>query len=423
MRFEYYQHHMSRRHLLGGMAAAGAAVGLGGAMTGAAGAAPPQEDGFLPSGSTLSHVDDYDDHLDIENAENGNWWATTRARYGEDDQRGTLNEITPRKQAQALRLLQGGNRVVTHNLGHLLRNGVPGFAVYPPRRFSQRITVFGYEPDRDDFFSTDLRGFEGEDAWRAADRAEGPLGYLMHPGPVGANGVSYHEERFLEGGTYQLATQLDALGHYGYFEWYYNGYNAKEFATPTGLAKLGIENVGPILTRGLLIDVLGYKQAHGSLDVQVVNGNAMLNDTYRITVEDLVATMKWERIKRITPGDVVLIRTGWHHLAEDPETHDRYLAGEPGIYLREAKFLGDHRPAIIGSDTFGLELIPVSDPTGIVFPVHTELMPKRGIHIGEGIITDSLAEEGTHEFVYVYMPQHALGATAGNNSPIALTRG
>ncbi len=52
-----------------------------------------------------------------------------------------------------------------------------------------------------------------------------------------------------------------------------------------------------------------------------------------------------------------------------------------------------------------------------------KLIPKRGIRIGEGIRTNSLAAEGVHEFVYCYMPQYAWGSTAGNTAPMAMTRG
>ena len=53
-------------------------------------------------------------------------------------------------------------------------------------------------------------------------------------------------------------------------------------------------------------------------DVQTINGDKMLKDTYRITLEDIQATLKWEKVKGIEPGDVVLIRTGWDNLADDP---------------------------------------------------------------------------------------------------------
>jgi kynurenine formamidase len=184
---------------------------------------------------------------------------------------------------------------------------------------------------------------------------------------------------------------------------------------------LGNELVGPLITRGVLLDVLGWKQAHGGSDLQTINGRQMLTDYYRVTLDDLQATMAWEGIDGFEPGDVILIRTGWWWLAEDPATYDHYLNTEPGIYIREAKYLADHRPAIIGSDAWALEVVANPDLTEWAFPVHTALIPQHGIRIGEGIITDSLAEIGAHTFVYSYMPQHAWGATAGNTAPVGLT--
>ncbi|MEZ5406564.1 MAG: cyclase family protein [Acidimicrobiales bacterium] len=432
MRFDHLHHHyeINRRQLLSGAAKLGAgaavAMGTGGMLAGAAGAddGPREKKDDKPrGGDEVKILGRYNDDFDVAGALDGTWAKETSARYGKDDQRGSLNEITPRKTARALKLLEGSKKVVTHNLGHLMVDGAPGYVTFPPRRYSQRLTALGYTPKDPNFFSTTTPGLAGEDEWRAADRTRGPLGYLQSSVPSGTNTLSGHEERFLEGGTYQIMTQLDNLPHIGVKEVYYNGFRADDFATPLGVSKLGLEHVGPIVTRGILLDVLGWKQSRRSGDVQTVNGNPMLADTYRITLEDLLDTMKWEGIKGIEAGDVVLIRTGWDSLADDPSTYDRYLATEPGIYLREAKYLGDHRPAVIGADSWALEIVGVADPRGYAFAVHQELIPKRGIRIGEAIRTNSLAAEGAHEFVYCYMPQHAWGATAGNTPPMAMTRG
>jgi kynurenine formamidase len=307
-------------------------------------------------------------------------------------------------------------------------NGFPAYVTFPPRKFEQRLTALGYTPNDPNFFQTTATGFEGEDEWRAADRkniaAGGPgLGYLQGTTGLGENNLSAHEERYPEGATLQRATQLDGLAHIGVGDVFYNGFSAKDFATPAGVSRLGIEKVGPVVTRGILLDVLGYKQKKGSNDVITLNGHPTLHDTYRITLEDILDTMKWEGIGSIEAGDVVLIRTGWDRLADDPALYDRYLTSEPGIYLREAKFLADHRPAIIGADSWALELVGVADERGYAFAVHQELMPKRGIRIGESIRTNSLAEQGIHEFVYFYMPEYYWGGTAGSTAPVALTRG
>ena len=57
---------------------------------------------------------------------------------------------------------------------------------------------------------------------------------------------------------------------------------------------------------------------------------------------------------------------------------------------------------------------------GNAFPVHQVLIVQHGIRIGESIVTEQLAEDGVFEFVYLYNPQYAAGATAGNTAPFVL---
>ncbi|MGE3356886.1 MAG: cyclase family protein [Acidimicrobiia bacterium] len=431
MRFDHLHHHLSRRSLLkAGAATTALAVAGTGGMGSLAGAA---EGGAKRSGGGGGgKPGDYDDSFSTAGALDGSWARETTARYGADDQRGTLNEITPEKTACALALAQG-DAVKTVIMAHVLRNGIAAYRAFPQRRYEQRITQLGYEPgDPSKWFSTTTPGLEGEDEWRAADRANGPLGYSQGVTPFGTNKLSGHEERFPEGGTYQIATQLDGLAHIGVQDVFYNGYKASEFATPEAVTKLGIEHVGPIVTRGVLLDVLSLKLAKSPGDTQMVEGRPMLAGTYRITIEDLQAAMKMGGIKKIEPGDVVVIRTGWNQLAElaleargtdDFATlNDKYLNTEPGIYLREAKWLGDHRPAVVASDSWALEVLGVDFGDGFAFPVHNELITKRGIRIGESVVSDGIVEAGVSEFCYCYMPNHAYGATAGCTAPYALLK-
>jgi kynurenine formamidase len=425
MRLEHLEYHMNRRSLLATMAKAGAAgallSGAGTGLLGTTSGASTRSRSGAPDG--VGAPGDYDDIVSVEGALNGEWAAATSARYGAEDERGTLNEITPEKTARALCLLEGASAVHTFGLGHLMVNGFPAYVTFPPRLYSQRLVQLGYEPaDPSLWFSTATPGLDGVDEWRAADRASGPLGYSQGTAPLGANMVSGHEERFLEGGTYQIATQLDNLSHIGVGDVFYNGFRASEVATPLGMSKLGMHAVTPFVTRGVLLDVLGWKMTEGGgADVQTVDGHDMLADAYRVTLDDLQSTMAWAGVDGIEPGDVVLIRTGWWWLAENPDTYERYLTSEPGIHVAEAKWLGDHRPALVGSDAWGMEVVgnPDLDPD-LAFPCHTELIPRRGVRIGESVITDALAERGVSEFVYSYAPQWAWGATAGNTPPVAL---
>jgi hypothetical protein len=410
-------HRLSRREALEyavGVGAAGtlAGIGLRSEAAGAAGEPRP------PVGSEDAGERFDDEMFDVEAVLEGAWDNTRFYRRG--DQRGTFQEVTPRKTSRALRLLDPRRPVQTYNLGDLLFNGYPAYATTPARTYNQRLTVLGYQPPAE---------FEG---------------VLQSPSPLGPNRVSVHEERFREtvrsapyAGTYQIATQLDNLGHVGVGPVFYGGHRGPEIAASWGTRRLGNEHMGPIVTRGVLLDVLGLKLEQGDAGAieTAGNGEPHLAGTYRITLEDLRSAMRRGRVRRIEPGDVVLIRTGWNQLvhpkdpvghAPDDATHPghpdhvKYLSSEPGIYLREARWLAEHRPAIIGADTWALEVVGNSVSGDNAFPVHQELITHYGVRIGEGIVTDGLARDGVHEFVYVCTPQYALGATAGNTPPAAL---
>ena len=109
-------------------------------------------------------------------------------------------------------------------------------------------------------------------------------------GPLGANEAVAHEA-LVSGEIGQVGTQFDGLGHIGVGDSFYNGLSRDEFATPEGLTQLGIEQVGPIVTRGVLIDVAGYK------------GSARLEGGYEITRDDLQQALERQGVT-ITRGDV-----------------------------------------------------------------------------------------------------------------------
>src|SRR6058998_4402356 len=73
----------------------------------------------------------------------------------------------------------------------------------------------------------------------------------------------------------QVGTQLDGFTHQTIGDSLYNCVKLDDVQTRTGFKKLGIENVGALFTRGVLIDVAGLK------------GVDTLPDTYEITVQDL----------------------------------------------------------------------------------------------------------------------------------------
>lgn len=395
---------LDRREVLELVAKSGVAGAI--AALGVTASAEPAKAQGQGGGGTFT-----DDVFDYANPDNLKKWAPSR--YGKNDQRGSFNEVTPEKTAAALALLGSGRKVKTYNLGELVWNGFPAFATTPARGHHMRMTVTGYTPPPD---------FE----------ANG--GYITSLTPIGSNKVSVHEERFPSlplapaGSTYQIATQLDNLNHVGAAEFFYNGHRGPDFLTAYGTTKLGGEHMGPIVTRGVVLDILGLKIAQGAtgaLGAPAPNGQPVLRGDYRITLEDIDAAMHREQILSIGPGDVVMFRTGWSQLLKGRTAAGitRWSAAEgmPGPYVREGRFLGSSRCACVTSDTWALEVLGSADNVpGTAFPVHQDLLMRYGVRIGESVVVDELVADGVYECVYIVTPQFVEGSTCGNTPPVAL---
>jgi hypothetical protein len=207
------------------------------------------------------------------------WWPS---KWGKDDQIGATNLVTPAKILDALKLVKAGK---LYEMSHLYESSMPMFG---QRSFTLRIPG-------------------------------GPTG-----GPLGANNVIYHDE-FVAGEIGQVGTQLDGLGHIGMAlrgedrneMRFYNGFTAAEVSDANGLKKLGIEHVKPIITPGLLFDLVAVKGRN-------------LNLGEEITVADLEAAMARQRMAAdaVKPGDCVFLHTGWGSLWN--KDNATFTKGEPG---------------------------------------------------------------------------------------------
>jgi hypothetical protein len=343
--------------------------------------------GTTKPGGDAGAVEFDDEPFELAAVEAGAW---VPGPYGPDDQRGTYNEITPTTTAQALATLDCSRPVSTYNLSETLYRGFPAIG---GREYIQTLCVTGWKPPDE---------FQG----LVSERDE----------PIGPWHICSLEERVSS--TYNMGTKINGLHHVGVNGTFYNGFRLDDIAKEWGTTKLGNEVQGPIVTRGVLIDVLGYKQDAEPRDCQQLDsGESLLRDGYRITIEDIEATLEWEGVMNpIGPGDVVLIRTGWRQLiSADPA---RYLTGKrPGPHLRESRYLAARRPAIIGMDSwkFGVHR---ENPGEDMLP-HQELPGKYGIRVGEAVPSDELAEDGVYDFVFSFCPQNARGAVGGSCPPVA----
>jgi kynurenine formamidase len=185
---------------------------------------------------------------------------------------------------------------------------------------------------------------------------------------------------------------------------FYNGGTVQDIVEPWGLARLGIESVPPIVTRGILVDMASYK------------GNARLDKGYVVTIADLEGALATEGL-RLRPGDAVLFHTGWGGLWG--KDNDTFLSGEPGPGLDLIEHLYDARVALVGADTWSLGPVPGEDVER-PFLVPQTLYVKMGLFGLENLATEVLADTGVHEFLFVLTHAKTRGSTAAVVAPAAL---
>jgi len=202
----------------------------------------------------------------------------------------------------------------------------------------------------------------------------------------------------------QVGTQFDGFAHQTHNNVHYNCFKTEDIVTRNGFTKLGIEKVGMLMTRGVLIDIAGFK------------GVPMLGDTYEITVEDLDGAIK-KRNLTFQPGDAIIIHTGWGKLWNtDPA---RYAKGNPGIGVKAAEFLLAKDPILLGADTAPVEVNPNPDKL-ISLPLHQMALVVSGVHLLENLKLDELAAKNVSEFAFVMQPLKLQGATGSTVAPAAL---
>jgi kynurenine formamidase len=202
----------------------------------------------------------------------------------------------------------------------------------------------------------------------------------------------------------QVGAQFDGFTHQTIGDSLYNCVKVADVATRTGFTKLGVENVGSLITRGVLIDVAGLK------------GAAMLPDTYAITVDDLQMSLQRQKLT-LQPGDAVIINTGWGRLWDTDGT--RYLKTNPGLTTASAEWLAKQDPMLIGSDNGPIGVTPDPDPN-LSNPVHQIALVVNGIHLLENLKLDELASRQVYEFALIVQPLKIQGGTGSTVAPVAV---
>jgi kynurenine formamidase len=141
----------------------------------------------------------------------------------------------------------------------------------------------------------------------------------------------------------QAATHWDALAHVSYEGKLYNGVPSSVI-TAAGAARMGIDKIRTIVSRGVLLDVARAK------------GVDRLEGGYAITGDDLDQTCNHQGVE-VRSGDIVLLRTGQmqYFLEGDRE---RYGIPTSGPSLQSVEWFHSHDVAAVATDNIVFEVYP-----------------------------------------------------------------
>jgi kynurenine formamidase len=222
-------------------------------------------------------------------------------------------------------------------------------------------------------------------------------------GPMGTN-RRYTNEELVITELGQVGTQFDMFSHQSIDGLHYNCIKTDDIATRNGFTKIGVEKIGMLFTRGVLVDVAALK------------GVDMLPQNYEITVDDIQAALTKEGMT-IQPGDAVLIHTGFGKLWG--KDNAKYNAGCPGIGVAAAEWLAKQDVMLLGADNFPVEVAPNPDKN-LSLPVHQIALAVNGIFLLENMKLDELAAKRVYEFALIVQPLKIKGGTGSTVAPVAV---
>jgi kynurenine formamidase len=308
--------------------------------------------------------------------ERGPWWPSP---HGPADQAGASSYVTAQKILGALRIPTTGR---TYELGHVYEASMPQYGSRP-----YYLNVVPAAP------------------------------------PTSDEGGVVHRDYFT-GFIGQMGTQFDALGHQGrnvrmadgsFKTVFYNGFTEQELTGKNqgqgGLEALGVEQMKPFITRGVLIDVAGYK------------GMDTLPAAYEVTMPDVRGALARQNMseRTIEQGDAVLFNYGWSvHWTNPSKYNDSFIGtgeneGSPGIGAEVARWLAAQRVALVGADSCCVEVMPRRAGN-----VHHILFLGEGIPLLENLELGELARDEVYEFLFLGLPERIKGATGSPMRPVAV---
>jgi kynurenine formamidase len=293
-------------------------------------------------------------------------------RWGDDDERGTLNLLTDEHVRRAAALVSQGRRIP---LAIALSEDGPQLGFVRGRTNPTRTMVAVHEG-------------------------------LGDPADGDGDGVRFNDDAVQMG--LQAATHWDALAHVSYAGRMYNGFPTS-VVDERGARHLGAERIGPVVGRGVLLDVAG------------ATGVARLDGGHPLTPDDLEQAEEHSRVS-VGEGDIVLLRTGQMQLLH---AGDRmaYAISTAGPSMQTVRWFHDRGVAAVATDNLSFEVFP-GEVDGLMLPVHMLHVVEMGLLQGQNFDLEQLAadcaDDGRYEFLLIATPEPFLGGCGAPVAPVAV---
>jgi kynurenine formamidase len=291
-------------------------------------------------------------------------------RWGKDDERGTLNYITPEKRTQAASLVKDGTTV------------------------SCARTL----------------GFE-----RAADVYSQPIHFMQSTGERWVNAPHVHGQPQGAGdwvgfGIHGLtSTHLDALSHHFHNGKSYNGFPSDRVNNREGCTVSNIETAkDATVSKGILLDLPRHW------------GIPYLERGEPIYPEDLEACEKSQGV-RVESGDILLVRTGATRRRKEEGPGDELALGRGGLHPNTIPFLHEREVAVLCSDAANDVMVPGAP---IRLAIHHVGLVAMGLWLLDNGDFDDLAEacaqRNRWEFMFFIGALRLQNSTGSPVNPIAV---
>ena len=301
-------------------------------------------------------------------------------RWGDEDQRGTLNHVTPADVRDAAGLIRSGTTISM---------------ALPYDEFGPQSGFIGrFNPIR-------LMTRDGGDAVMGTNARDFFGGVDRH----------FHATDDVVIMPLQSGTQWDALSHVIFDGRLYNGYAADQVSSAGALRNDVRQGSDGMVGRGVL------------LDLPRTLGVEWLEPDHAISAQELDGAAAAVGVE-VRSGDFVFVRTGAIARARSEGAWGSYAAGPAaGLGLASVPWIAEHEVAAMATDTWGFEVRPNETPD-VMNPLHIILLNQMGLWIGEIFDLDGIAaacaDDGHYEFFFCGPPLPFTRAVGSPLNPMAI---